>query len=211
MSYLQAITADATDECLTQLVKDSLGDEWQSLNDLKQAQLVYQAHEHRQGLRDQVAISDLLAVQPLFSLPSNRRSPSPAYSSLHPDVAPLPVNPQPALQPTMLYAEAEESTPVLLDRLTFSPLFHSACTMAKYSRVLFSHMVTINDYTADKNPAIPPELSYSMVEDARHIAELAARAYHNRSMSWLQLIQARWLINCYQDVYHGVSPIMRTV
>jgi hypothetical protein len=64
MSHLYEITADTNDEALSQLIHDSVEGKWSFLNDLQQTQLLYEAHEYRQQLRDQGAISNLLEAQP---------------------------------------------------------------------------------------------------------------------------------------------------
>jgi hypothetical protein len=70
------------------------------------------------------------------------------------------------------------SSPTPFPYKGFSPYFYTAYTMATYSRELFRHLQN----SSHPKPSIPPELSYSMIEDAHHIVELAAQAYHTRSM-----------------------------
>jgi hypothetical protein len=183
MSYLQAITADTSDECLTQLLQDNMRDQWWSLNDLEQSQLLYEAYQYRQELCDRKAIADLLAVQPRSSFKVDRRSPLPTHPTLHPLLAPLPVNRSPALQ--MSIFSPPRSSPLLLpDSGVLSISTYRAYTMAEYTRELFKHVATRDDPAPHPRPLIPFELPYFMIEDAHHIAELAGQAYHNRSTSF---------------------------
>ena len=183
MSYLQTITTDMTDECLNLLLQNSMGDQWWSLNDLQQSQLLSEAYEYCQALCDQQAINELLAVQPRFSSTPRHWSPLPTHSFFHPHAAPLPLNPLPAMQPTMPSAQQQSCTPVLTDDLTFCPSFYRAYTMAEYTWELFKHMATHDHAVPHPMLTIPLELPYSMIKDAHHIAELAGRAYHNPRMS----------------------------
>jgi hypothetical protein len=186
MPYFEAITADTTNETLNQLVRDSLTDKWFSLNDLEQAQLLYEAHEYRQRLVDQRAINELLAIQPRFPNKTAHPPPLSTHSSLRPAMGTAPSQASPASWMTR-------------DQ-TFSPFFQVANTMAEFSRELFRH-ITINNHP---KPSIPLKLSYPMIEDAHHIAQLVAEAYHNRSVSSWKLIPMCSILTCYQDVYHGV-------
>ena len=178
MSYLHFITTDMTDESLNSLVKNSMSDEWGCLNDLQQSQLLYEAFEHRQHLSDQRAINDLLAVQPRF----------PSIPHHHPTVAThsllRPTDTSSASSPTMKPGQSPSlPSPVPPSALHFSPFFHRAHTMATYTQELFKHAVTQGNDLGNQMPAIPLELPYSMIEDAHHVAQVAAKAYRNPSVS----------------------------
>ena len=180
MSYRKGITAEMSDVQLNLLVQAGMGDRWWTLNDLQQSQLLYEVYEHRQQLCDQGAINGLLDVRPRLSLISNRHSPLFTLPFLGEISAP-PINQEPA---------AESSTPPksqfcqanMTNKANISPFCH-ANVMAEYTRRLFQHLVTVDRAEPYHMPLFPFQLPYSAIEDAHHIAALAAKAYHNPSRS----------------------------
>jgi hypothetical protein len=175
MSYLQDITADTNDARLNQLVQESLGDIWGTLNDLEQSQRLCEAYEYRQALSDQRAIDGLLAIQSRSSSSPNPFLPLPIHSPPRPRVDPFLVHSPSAMQSTTPRAESQSSASALTDDLASIDL------MAEYTKKLFRHIVTCNDPSPHPKPAVPLRLPYFMIEDAQHVAELVGKAYGNQS------------------------------
>lgn len=177
MSYRKEITATMSDVQLNLLVQAGMGDRWWTLNDLQQSQLLYEAYEHRQQLCDQGAINALLDVRPRLPFISDRRPPLFTLPFLGEISAPS-INQEPA---------AESSTPpksqFCPENMTNKANICEANVMAEYTRQLFQHLVTVDGAEPHHMPLLPFQLPYSGIEDAHHIAALAAKAYHNPSRS----------------------------
>ena len=99
---------------------------------------------------------------------------------------PTPVNQKPA---------AESSTPPksqfcqanMINKADISP-FCQANIMAEYTRRLFQHLVKVDSAEPYRMPHFPFQLPYSAMEDAHHIAALAAKAYQNPSRSYVGMM-----------------------